>query len=168
MSFANRDFAKHHPRPPALPAACRGLAANDANIDACLSALVKNCADTAHSMTQCAAHADSMALQLLMTRRAATWRRWAGELGALLSESGATGGMPTARADDADLTEMSDAALLAACERRESDALKVCREALDEDIPRILRAVLLRHVEGIHNGRAQMRSAGTVAPLAHA
>ncbi len=127
------------------------------NADACVTALADHCEDTARSMTDCAVRADHMALQFLLTRRAAAWHRWAGELAALRSGAARGGSAtptsnPSAVDDDA-----GDAALLAACEQRESRALRLYRDALDEDLPRILRAVLLRHVEGLHDSRAQMR-----------
>lgn len=140
----------------------------DVDIEARLAALLDNCEDSARLMTHCAAQAEHMELQLLLTQRVATWQRWAGELAAQRSAVLAS---PLARVSGAraavDLVDQSDSALLAACEQREARALRMYRQTLEEDIPRILRAVLVRHVEGIHNSRARMRRLHMDAPLAH-
>jgi uncharacterized protein (TIGR02284 family) len=128
------------------------------SIDAHLKALIEHCEDTARAMTNDAANADRMALQLLMTQRATCWHRWAAELSVLHLGVGVASRLPPSRAAAFKVSDVSDQALLAECERRESSALKLYRDALEEDVPAVVRAVLWRHVEGIQNSMAQMRS----------
>lgn len=130
---------------------------NGLSVDAHLTALIAMGEETAHALTRDAANADRMALQLLMTRRAATWQRCAAELRAMHLGDGVAHALPPARTLAFVLCDDSDPALLAECERRESSALKRYRDALEENLPPVVRAVLWRHVEGIRHSMAQMR-----------
>jgi uncharacterized protein (TIGR02284 family) len=131
---------------------------NHFDADACLAALIDTCDEAAAVQVRCAGGAERMDLQLLLTQRAAAWRRWAGELRALRNSGGTPRVSPPHRGSaDAASPNDGDQALLEACERLESIALQRYRDALDEEVPRVVRAVLLRHVEGIRNSRAQMR-----------
>jgi hypothetical protein len=130
---------------------------NGLSVDARLTALVESCEQTAQAMTQDAASADRMALQLLLTQRATAWHRWAAELRALHSSIGAAQPTPRSRAAAVMLSDDSDHALLASCQRREASALKLYRDALEENVAPIARAVLWRHVDGIHDSLARMR-----------
>ncbi len=142
---------------------------NESELDGMVRTLIDTCEDTACGLRRCAGNADDMNLQLIMTQRAATWHRWAGELQTLCTGPD----VPRApqRSDmaaTAMLSVDSDLALLSQCERGEQIALQHYREALDLELPRVARAVLQRHVDGIHASRAQMRSLHVGAMLAPA
>ena len=56
------------------------------------------------------------------------------------------------------MTNVSDASLLARCERFELSALHRSQQALELDLPRIARAVVQRHIDAI---RTELRSLHT-------
>jgi hypothetical protein len=131
---------------------------NESDIANGLSALVETCIDGEQVFCRCASDADDMALQLTLTRRAATWHRCTGELRALCSPDALTCRLDT---DSPMQTSGSDASLLAHCERFEQSALQRYLQLLELDLPRIDRAVLQRHVDGIRVSRTQLRSLHT-------
>jgi hypothetical protein len=124
-----------------------------------LEALVETCADGEQTFFQCAADADDMALQVALTRCASTWHRRMNELRSLCS----TGPVVPVALDSGSpmQTIRNDASLLAHCERFEHNALQRYRQMLELDVPRVTRAVLQRHVDGIRVSRTQLRSLHT-------
>lgn len=131
---------------------------NESDIADSLTGLIEICANGEQVFLQCAAGADDMALQLALTRRAATWRRWTTEAQALCNIG------PLARTLARDVTmqpSLNDASLLALCERFDESALQRYRQVLELDLPRITRAIVQRHADGIRAGRVALRSLHT-------
>ncbi len=142
---------------------------HESEITDCVTALIDICENAEGDFLAWAGNADRMDLQLMMTRRAATWHRWAAELKALcLDSTVACVAQRSAGDAKALLTVDSDLALLTHCERGEETALKHYRDALDQEVPRVVRAVLQRHVDGIWHSRAHLRSLRAVTVLEHA
>ena len=59
------------------------------------------------------------------------------------------------------MTNVSNASLLARCERFELSALQRYQQALELDLPRIARAVVQRHIDAIRASRTELRSLHT-------
>lgn len=157
------------PCPSVVESFAEGLDVNESELDDVVRTLIDTCEVTACGIRRCAGNADHMALQLIMTQRAGTWHRWAGELQTLCSIPAVP--RATQRSEVAAVMMLSvdsDLALLSECERGEQRALQQYRNALEFDVPRVARAVLQRHVDGIQASRAQMRSLHAGAMLAPA
>jgi hypothetical protein len=80
-------------------------------------------------------------------------RRWA-ELRAALREASAAGGAGAVRGA---LACSEDGVILEECERGESRALEVYRNALDDPLPSLVRAVVLRQFEDVMTNHDQIR-----------
>jgi uncharacterized protein (TIGR02284 family) len=127
----------------------------DSDVGSQLRALIETCENVECCFRHCASNADRMDFQLMMTQRAATWRRWAGELRSLPDSNASV--FRSSMLEDAALTLYSDMTLLAQCERTEEAAMRRYRDAIEQDLPRIVRAVLHRQLEDIQRSRANMR-----------
>lgn len=130
---------------------------NECNLDEVVRGLVDACEDTACTIRCCARNADHMNLQVIMTQRAATWHRWAGELQTLCTGPAVPRSPQRSEMASTMLCLDSDLALLSQCERGELIALQHYRDVLELELPRVTRAVLQRHVDGIQASRALMR-----------
>jgi uncharacterized protein (TIGR02284 family) len=130
----------------------------ESTVSGLLKALIATCEDAECGFRACASNADRMDLQLMMTQRAATWRRWAGELRALPdSDARPDSGLQRSMLVDAALAGHGDMTLLARCERIEEAAVRRYRDTLEQDLPRVVCAVVQRQVECIQRSRACMR-----------
>ena len=127
----------------------------DSEVSSHLKQLIETCDDAEGGFRSCAGHVDRMDLQVMMTQRAATWRRWACELRALPDSDASP--LQASTLVDAALTVYSDMSLLAECERMEEAAVRRYRDVLEQDLPRVARAVLQRQLESIQRSRAHMR-----------
>jgi uncharacterized protein (TIGR02284 family) len=140
---------------------------NDARLLDCLASLLQVCRAGERGFSRCAAQADAISLQWLLTQRAQQYRKAGAELEALLRE--AVGTTPPVLPDDGDtklvwvvdrrlLAGLSDLALLVECERGEESTVRHYRLVLDEDLPIVLRAIAQRHCDAAKGQRAQLRS----------
>jgi len=87
-------------------------------------------------------------------------RRWAELRAALLQEAGETGSARVAgeAAEGRGTLALSeDGVILEECERGESRALEVYRNALDDPLPSLVRAVVLRQFEDVMTNHDQIR-----------
>ena len=144
---------------------------SDADVTDCLNELIEHCRYSGDALRRFACHADLMALQLLMSQRATAWRRCEIELRALHIDGPNAPDCHSRREwvdAQTSLSGCSDSALLAECERCEDLALRRYRDALEQDLPRVLRAVAQRHADGILSNRARMRHLRVSAVLAPA
>lgn len=140
---------------------------NDARLLDGLATLIQVCRAGERGFNCCAAQADAISLQWLLTQRAQQYRKARAELEALLREAVGTtppvlpdGGDPKRVwvADKRELAALSDLALLVECERGEESTVSHYRLVLDEDLPIVLRAVAQRHCDAAKRERAQLRS----------
>lgn len=125
-----------------------------------LDTLIRTCRETERDYRRCAAQAQAMPLQWLLTQRARDLRKAGAEWRALRVQymGAAAPDEPARHATACSCSDIgSDAALLAECERIEDVALQRLRSVLDEDLPIVIRAVAQRHCDATRDQRAQLR-----------
>jgi uncharacterized protein (TIGR02284 family) len=139
---------------------------NDDVIDV-LNKLIETCKDGEYGFRTCAEHVKSEQLRTVFLQRAETCRKGASELqaevarrgGSAETDSSKTGAIHRGWIDlKAKLTGNSDQAALDECERGEDAALERYRDAIKNDLPSDVAAIVQRQYEGAKKNHDQIRS----------
>jgi uncharacterized protein (TIGR02284 family) len=139
---------------------------NDDVIDT-LNKLIETCKDGEYGFRACAEHVKSTELRKVFLDRAETCRKGASELqaevqrlgGSPETDSSTTGSIHRGWVNvKAMLTGDSDQAALDECERGEDAALERYRDAIKEDLPSDVAAIVQRQYEGVKRNHDQIRS----------
>jgi uncharacterized protein (TIGR02284 family) len=129
--------------------------------------LIETSKDGEFGFRTAAEHLRNVETKRLFNLRADECRRAASELQALVIELGGTaeeGGTATGAihrgwvAVKSKLAGYTDLAILEEAERGEDVALAKYRDALEEELPLAVRALLQRQLEGVQRNHAQVRS----------
>ena len=139
---------------------------NDDVIDE-LNKLIETCKDGEYGFRTCAEHVKSQQLRTVFLERAESCRKGATELQAEVArlggkpetDSSATGTLHRGWVNlKGALTGDSDQAALDECERGEDAALARYRDAIKEDLPSDVAAIVQRQYEGVKRNHDQIRS----------
>ena len=139
---------------------------NDDVIDT-LNTLIETCKDGEYGFRTSAEHVKSSNLRQILTSRSEDCRKGATELQALVTPLGGdadtrssiTGSVHRGWVDlKALLTGDSDLAALNECERGEDAALARYRDAIKNDLPADIAAVVQRQYEGVKRNHDQVRT----------
>ena len=139
---------------------------NDDVVDE-LNALIETCKDGEYGFRTCAEHVKSAQLRQVFTSRADECRQGATELQSLVARLGGkadTGSSVTGTMHrgwvnlKSMLTGNSDQAALDECERGEDAALARYRDAIKEDLPDDVAAVVQRQYEGVKRNHDRVRT----------
>jgi uncharacterized protein (TIGR02284 family) len=132
-----------------------------------LNKLIETCKDGEYGFRTCAEHVKSQQLRTVFLERAESCRKGATELQA---EVARLGGEPETDSSTTGtlhrgwvnlkgaLTGDSDQAALDECERGEDAALARYRDAIKEDLPGDVAAIVQRQYEGVKRNHDQIRS----------
>ncbi len=132
-----------------------------------LNTLIETCKDGEYGFSSCAEHVDSATLQQTLNRYAAECRDGAAELQALVIELGgkpedsgtASGAMHRGWVSvKGTLAGHSDVAMLEEAERGEDVALERYRDAMKEELPANVRAVVQRQYDGAKRNHDEVRT----------
>ena len=132
-----------------------------------LNKLIETCKDGEYGFRTCAEHVKSQQLRTVLLERAESCRNGATELqsqvtrlgGKAETDSSATGTLHRGWVNvKAMLTGDSDLAALNECERGEDAALERYRDAIKEDLPSDVAAIVQRQYEGVKRNHDQIRS----------
>ena len=138
---------------------------NDDVIDT-VDDLIETTKDGEYGFAACAEHAKSADLKATFSRRADECRQGAAELQRLVVELGGkadTGGSVAGAmhrgwvAVRGTLTTYDDKAMLEECERGEDRAKVAYRDALDEDLPSNVRALVERQYQGVQRNHDEIK-----------
>ena len=139
---------------------------NDDTIDQ-LNKLIETCKDGEYGFQSSAEHVKNPELQQVFTARAAECRKGAEvlqaqvrQLGGEADEGGSASGAIHRGwvAVKGTLSGYGEKAMLEECERGEDAALARYRDALKEDLPPNVRAVVERQYEGVKRNHEQIRT----------
>jgi uncharacterized protein (TIGR02284 family) len=139
---------------------------NDDVIDT-LNKLIETCKDGEYGFRTCAEHVKSEQLRTVFLERAESCRRGAAELqevvvrcgGQAEDDSSTTGTLHRGWVNlKGMLTGDSDQAALDECERGEDAALARYRDAIKEDLPSDVAAIVQRQYEGVKRNHDQIRA----------
>ena len=139
---------------------------NDDIVDT-LNKLIKTCKDGEYGFRTSAEHVKSEQLRRVFLERAESCRRGATELQAEVArlggkpedDSSTTGTLHRGWVDlKGKLTGDSDQAALDECERGEDAALERYRDAIKEDLPSDIAAIVQRQYEGVKRNHDQIRA----------
>jgi uncharacterized protein (TIGR02284 family) len=139
---------------------------NDDVIDT-LNKLIETCKDGEYGFRTCAEHVKSEQLRSVFLERAESCRKGATELqaeverlgGKAESDSSTTGSLHRGWVSvKGMLTGDSDQAALDECERGEDAALERYRDAIKQDLPGDVAAIVERQYEGVKRNHDQIRS----------
>jgi uncharacterized protein (TIGR02284 family) len=139
---------------------------NDDVIDV-LNKLIETCKDGEYGFRTCAEHVKSEQLRTVFLQRAETCRKGASELQAEVTRLGGTAETDSSTTGTihrgwvnvkAMLTGNSDQAALDECERGEDAALERYRDAIKNDLPSDVAAIVQRQYEGVKKNHDQIRS----------
>ena len=129
--------------------------------------LIETCKDGEYGFRTCAEHVKSEQLRTVFLQRAETCRKGASELQAEVTRLGGTAETDSSTTGTihrgwvnvkAMLTGNSDQAALDECERGEDAALERYRDAIKNDLPSDVAAIVQRQYEGVKKNHDQIRS----------
>jgi len=132
-----------------------------------LNKLIETCKDGEYGFRTCAEHVKSAQLRTVFLERAESCRKGATELQAEVArlggdpetDSSTTGTLHRGWVDlKGKLTGDSDKAALDECERGEDAALERYRDAIKQDLPSAVAAIVQRQYEGVKRNHDQIRS----------
>ena len=132
-----------------------------------LNKLIETCKDGEYGFRTCAEHVKTQQLRTVFLERAESCRKGATELqaevarlgGKAETDSSATGTLHRGWVNlKGALTGDSDQAALDECERGEDAALARYRDAIKEDLPSEVAAIVQRQYEGVKRNHDQIRS----------
>ena len=132
-----------------------------------LNKLIETCKDGEYGFRTCAEHVKSEQLRTVFLERAESCRRGAAELQEVVARCGVKAEDDSSTSGTLHrgwvslkgmLTRNSDQAALDECERGEDAALGRYRDAIKEDLPGDVAAVVQRQYEGVKRNHDQIRS----------